>query len=142
MDGGPSCMLDPVRPQKVALRMKGRRFRVAFFAGTFACVASAQSQQETSKQPASPDHSGEPFVAVSIKTSYRFDADGTGSKTFQARLRVQTEGGVQQLGRIVVDYDSESERLKFTGRVIKPDGTIIPIPEDAAQDMSWPVSAF
>jgi tetratricopeptide (TPR) repeat protein len=123
--------------------MQQRRLvKLAFFAWPFVFVASAQSPQGTIKQPASPDHSGEPFVVASIKTSYRFDADGTGSKTFQARIRVQTEGGVQQLGRIVLDYDSESERLKFTGRVIKPDGTVIPVPEDAAQDVSWPVSAI
>jgi len=73
--------------------------------------------------PAAPDFSREPFVIEVLKSSLRFEADGTGTKTVQTRVLVQTEGALQQLGQLVLDYNSDFERLTFKGRVIKPDGT-------------------
>jgi len=90
--------------------------------------------------PAAPDFSREPFVIEVLKSSLRFEADGTGTKTVQTRVLVQTEGALQQLGQLVLDYNSDFERLTFKGRVIKPDGTKAEIPASAIQDMSSPVS--
>ncbi len=98
------------------------------------------SPQGHDTPPAAPDFLQEPFVIESLNTSLRFEADGTGTKTVRARTLVQTEGALQQLGQVVLDYNSEFERLTFKGRVIKPDGTKVEIPGSAIQDMSSPVS--
>ena len=90
--------------------------------------------------PAAPDFSREPFVIEVLKSSLRFESDGTGTKTVQTRILVQTEGALQQLGQLILDYNSDFERLTFKGRVIKPDGTKAEIPASAIQDMSAPVS--
>ncbi|HEU4403215.1 MAG TPA: DUF3857 domain-containing protein, partial [Candidatus Polarisedimenticolia bacterium] len=86
------------------------------------------------------DFSREPFVIDILKSSLRFEADGTGAKTVQTRVLVQTEGALQQFGQLVLDYNSDFERLTVKGRVIKPDGTKVEIPASAIQDMSSPVS--
>lgn len=90
--------------------------------------------------PAAADFSRETFVIDTLQSSLRFEADGTGAKTMRTRVLVQTEGALQQFGQLVLDYNSDFERLAIKGRVIKPDGTKVEIPASAVQDMSSPVS--
>jgi len=42
------------------------------------------------------DYSQEAFVVEQLRSSYRFENDGTGRKETVARIRVQSEAGVQQ----------------------------------------------
>ena len=81
--------------------MKLRRLTVACLAWTIAQVALAQTPPTAPVDPPSRDFSGEPFVLEKVSGSIRFEADGTGAKTLRTRVRVQTDGGVQQLGTIV-----------------------------------------
>jgi len=71
---------------------------------------------------------------------YYFDGDGTGRKETIARVRVQSEAGVQQWGQILVGYNSANERVEIDYvRVIKADGSVVKAGDDAVQDLSAPL---
>ncbi len=71
---------------------------------------------------------------------YRFEADGTGRKETKARIRVQSEAGVQQWGQLQEGYNSANERVEIPYvRVLKEDGTVVKAGDDAVQDLTAPV---
>jgi tetratricopeptide (TPR) repeat protein len=71
---------------------------------------------------------------------YRFEADGTGRKETKARIRVQSEAGVQQWGQLQEGYNSANERVEIPYvRVLKEDGSVVKAGDDAVQDLSAPV---
>src|SRR5437588_9493195 len=75
-----------------------------------------------------------------MHSHYRFEADGTGRKETTARIRVQSEAGVQQWGQLQEGYNSANERVEIPYvRVLKEDGTVVKAGEDAVQDLSAPV---
>jgi tetratricopeptide (TPR) repeat protein len=97
---------------------------------------AASSNPEESKRK----YSQEAFVVEQYRSIYRFENDGTGRKETVARIRVQSEAGVQQWGQIQVGYNSANERVEIDYvRVIKADGTIVKAGEDAVQDLSAPL---
>src|ERR1700690_415970 len=59
-----------------------------------------------------PDHSQESYVVEKLKTSYRFENDGTGRREIYARIKVQSEAGVEQWGTLVWGYNSANERVE------------------------------
>src|SRR5260370_4623845 len=86
------------------------------------------------------NYSQEGFVVEQYRSRYRFEADGTGRKETVARIRVQSEAGVQQWGQIQVGYNSANERVEIAyARVIKADGSVVKAGEDAVQDLSAPL---
>src|SRR5580658_1141165 len=92
--------------------------------------------------PESPkhDYSQEAFVVEQYRSRYRFESDGTGRKETVARIRVQSEAGVQQWGQIQVGYNSANERVEIAYvRVVKQDGSVVKAGDDAVQDLSAPV---
>jgi tetratricopeptide (TPR) repeat protein/transglutaminase-like putative cysteine protease len=98
--------------------------------------ADAVSKQEESKH----DYSQEAFVVEQYRSDYRFESDGTGRKETVARIRVQSEAGVQQWGQIQIGYNSANERVEIGYvRVIKADGSVVKAGDDAVQDLSAPV---
>ena len=112
---------------------------------------SSQSQTPTAEKhaagPASPtpepkgtDYSRESFVIEQMHSHYTFEADGTGRKETVARIRVQSEAGVQQWGQLQEGYNSANERVEIPYvRVLKEDGSVVKAGEDAVQDLSAPV---
>jgi tetratricopeptide (TPR) repeat protein len=95
-------------------------------------------------KPAPPaivlDHSQEPFVVEKLRTSYRFEDDGTGKRDVYARIKVQSEAGVEQWGQLVVGYNSANERVDIPYvRVLKLDGSSVTAPAEAVQDLSIPL---
>ena len=87
-----------------------------------------------------PDYSQEAFVVEQYRSLYRFENDGRGRKETIARIRVQSEAGVQQWGQIQVGYNSANERVEIPYvRVIKADGSIVKAGDDAVQDLSAPL---
>src|SRR5579872_2628673 len=128
----------------------------SFFAVLFACLvaASAIAQQPA---PVPPNASGpvksaaaltdskreyaqESFVIEQMHSRYRFEADGTGRKETTARIRIQSEAGVQQWGQLLEGYNSASERVEIPYvRVLKEDGTVVKAGDDAVQDLSAPI---
>jgi len=114
-------------------------------------AASEQSQPPTAEkhaagpeapkpEPSGHDYSKESFVIEKMHSVYRFEADGTGRKETVARIRVQSEAGVQQWGQLQEGYNSADERVEIPYvRVLKADGTIVKAGDDAVQDLSAPV---
>jgi tetratricopeptide (TPR) repeat protein len=89
---------------------------------------------------AAVDHSQESFVIEKLHTSYRFENDGTGRREVHARIKVQSEAGVEQWGQLVVGYSSANERVEIPFvRVLKADGSTVTAPADAVQDLSIPL---
>jgi tetratricopeptide (TPR) repeat protein len=107
--------------------------------------ASTDDQKPASPTSTKPeelkhDYSQEGFVVEHYRSTYRFESDGTGRKETVARIRVQSEAGVQQWGQIQVGYNSANERLEVAYvRVIKTDGSIVKAGDDAVQDLSAPL---
>lgn len=94
--------------------------------------------EEKSTAPAVP--SREPFVIERLESAYRFEADGTRTRSLRSRVRIQTEAALKQFGQVALGYESGLERVSITGRVIKPDGRATEIPESAVQDLTTEVS--
>ena len=100
-------------------------------------VAGAAAKLADSK---APDYAQESFVIEQMHSHYRFEADGTGRKETTARIRVQSEAGVQQWGQIQEGYNSANERVEIPYvRVLKEDGTVVKADDAAVQDLSAPV---
>ena len=75
-----------------------------------------------------------------MHSQYRFEADGTGRKETKARIRVQSEAGVQQWGQLQEGYNSANERVEIPYvRVLKEDGSVVKAGDDAVQDLSAPI---
>jgi tetratricopeptide (TPR) repeat protein len=86
------------------------------------------------------NYAQESFVVEQMRSTYRFEADGTGRKEVVARIRVQSEAGVQQWGQLQFGYNSANERVEIPYvRVIKEDGSVVKAGDDAVQDLSAPV---
>ena len=86
------------------------------------------------------DYAQESFVIEQLHSRYRFEADGTGRKETTARIRVQSEAGVQQWGQLQEGYNSANERVEIPYvRVLKEDGTVVKAGDDAVQDLSAPI---
>jgi len=99
------------------------------------------AKQDVSKLAAkAQDYAQESFVIEQMHTRYRFDADGTGRKETTARIRVQSEAGVQQWGQLQFGYNSANERLEIPYvRVLQKDGSAVKAGDDAVQDLSAPI---
>src|SRR6202021_848561 len=71
-------------------------------------AAEAKPQETPPPKPEEPkhDYSQEAFVIEQYRSVYRFENDGTGRKETIARVRVQSEAGVQRGGKIQVGYNS------------------------------------
>src|SRR5580698_2218653 len=107
--------------------------------------ASAPAKAASAADSTKPDgknreYSQESFVIEQMRSHYRFESDGTGRKETVARIRVQSEAGVQQWGQLQEGYNSANERVEIVYvRVVKADGTIVKAGDDAVQDLSAPV---
>ena len=101
--------------------------------------ASAQASASAGKEKLH-DYLQESFVIEKMHSHYTFEADGTGRKETVARIRVQSEAGVQQWGQLQEGYNSANERVEIPYvRVLKQDGTVVKAGDDAVQDLSAPV---
>jgi tetratricopeptide (TPR) repeat protein/transglutaminase-like putative cysteine protease len=105
-------------------------------------ASEAKPAEAAVSKPDQPSHdySQEAFVIEQYRSTYRFENDGTGRKETVARVRVQSEAGVQQWGQIQVGYNSANERMEVSYvRVIKADGSVVKAGDDAVQDLTAPV---
>src|SRR5580698_5305697 len=105
-------------------------------------AGEAKPAETADSKPEEPkhDYSQEAFVVEHYRSTYRFESDGTGRKETVARIRVQSEAGVQQWGQLQEGYNSANERVEIVYvRVVKADGTIVKAGDDAVQDLSAPV---
>ncbi|HEY4905517.1 MAG TPA: DUF3857 domain-containing protein [Candidatus Sulfotelmatobacter sp.] len=97
--------------------------------------------KETGAPPSTPrDYSQEAFVIEHMQSRYTFESDGTGRRETIARIRVQSEAGVQQWGQLQLGYNSANERVEIPYvRVLQQNGSVVKAGDDAVQDLSAPV---
>src|SRR3954447_6331845 len=87
-----------------------------------------------------PDYSREAMVYEQYKTLVHFENDGTGRRDSTARIRVQSDAGVQALGQLVFGYNAANEKIEINYvRVKKSDGKVVTAGPEAVQDLSSPV---
>jgi tetratricopeptide (TPR) repeat protein/transglutaminase-like putative cysteine protease len=104
-----------------------------FSLAAFGTVASAQS---TVKDTRAADYSKEPFVYELISTQIVFENDGTESGQTTARMRIQSQAGVQHAGVLNFRYASTTSTMDIAYvRVIKPDKRIVETPAENVLDM-------
>ena len=86
---------------------------------------------------AAADHSQESFVIEKLRTTYYFESDGTGRREVYARIKIQSEAGVEIWGQLVFGYSSANEHVEIPFvRVLKADGSTVTASPDAIQDLS------
>ena len=99
--------------------------RLVFTLPLIACAVLAQTPPPPIPLPVAPpvkpelatpvpDHSQEAYVVERYKNAYRFENDGTGRHEVSARIKVQSEAGVEAWGQLVVGYNSANERVEKT----------------------------
>lgn len=70
-------------------------------------------------------------------TEITFENDGTSLKKASARVRIQSDAGVQRYAVLTLAYQSSSETVDIDYvRVLKPDATVIVTPPENVQDMA------
>jgi hypothetical protein len=120
--------------------MRNRLLAFLLFSLLAASASSQSSQPLSTVTDKAHDYSEESFVIEKLTAHYRFESDGTGRKELIARIRVQSEAGVQQWGQLQVGYNSANERVEIPYvRVLKKDGTVVKAGDDAVQDLSAPI---
>jgi tetratricopeptide (TPR) repeat protein len=93
--------------------------------------------QEPAKAGVKPDYSKEAFVVEQTSTRIVFENDGTGTRESSARIRIQSDAGVQRYGLLSFPYQNSTENIEVDYvRVRKPDGTVVSTPAENTQDMA------
>jgi tetratricopeptide (TPR) repeat protein/transglutaminase-like putative cysteine protease len=101
------------------------------------CGAPGAIYGQSASADPTREYGGEPFVVETSRTVWRFEVNGTGQKDTAARVKIQSEAGVQRYGQLVFGYNAANERLEIGGvHVIKADGTRVSASGDAVQDLS------
>jgi tetratricopeptide (TPR) repeat protein/transglutaminase-like putative cysteine protease len=114
------------------------RARAGLLILSFFCAAVLAAQGPGPKSDvAKPDHSLEAFVIEHFSRTQQFENDGTSTLQDEARVRVQSEAGVQQYGVLAFSYASGTTtfQIDYT-RVRKPDGSVVDTPSENVQDMA------
>src|ERR1044072_8004069 len=97
--------------------------------------------QTKTQAPQKPDYSQEALVIEDLRTSYRFERDGTGQRDVAFRAKVQSEAGVERLGQLVIGYSSGNEKLDMDYvRVRKADGSVVKAAATDVQDLTAPIA--
>jgi len=112
-------------------------------------TAPVPAQNEPAKAPQTTgvdaakqrNQSDESFVIEQLTCEVAFADDGTGQREESARIRIQSEGGIQQFGVLTFPYSNDIERIETIQiQVRKPDGRIVTTPESNIQDLSAQVT--
>jgi len=101
----------------------------------------AAPQTAGAPKASAPDYSQEPFVIEQYSTHARYENDGTGEISVTARIRIQSDAGVQQLGQLAFAYSSANEQMDVHYvRVRKRDGSVVTADPTAISDLTAPVA--
>ena len=100
--------------------------KTSFFSFFLLVLVSAGWTQTSAPAPnETADYSQDAFVTEHYIESFRFENDGTGREQIDARIKINSDSGVQALGQLKVGYSALSDKLEVVYvRVIKPDGTV------------------
>src|ERR1044071_5033387 len=111
---------------------------VSLLSGSF---QSLKAQTKTPPPAQKPDYSQEAAVIEDLRSSYRFERDGTGQRDVIFRAKVQSDAGVERLGQLVIGYSSANEKLDMDYvRVCKTDGSVVNAAATDVQDLTAPVA--
>ena len=92
--------------------------------------------QSATRSETKTDYSREAFLSEQDSTHVTFENDGTSTRESTARIRIQSDAGVQRFGVLTLSYESSTETVDIDYvRVRKPDGTTVLTPTDSVQDM-------
>ncbi|HEX8816160.1 MAG TPA: DUF3857 domain-containing protein [Terriglobales bacterium] len=100
-------------------------------------IQTKDAKSTESDAPAAKlDYSKEAFVVENDITKIRFENDGTSVHESSARIRIQSDAGVQRYSVLTLPYEKAEQSLEIDYvRVVKPDGTVVKTPLDDVQDM-------
>jgi hypothetical protein len=103
--------------------------------------AQAPPKPAVAAPDSSRDYSKEAFVIEQDSTRITFENDGTSARETTARIRIQSDAGVQQWGILSFPYENstQAEGIDYV-RVRKPDNTLVATPIDGVQDMPSEIS--
>jgi Domain of Unknown Function with PDB structure (DUF3857)/Transglutaminase-like superfamily len=104
-----------------------RRFLITavLIGASVASLAGAKEAQEEQGQPPK-GQSALPYVFEVLRTRYRFENDGTGTKEINARVRILTQAGAQQFPELTFQYKPSKERLNVQYiRILRHDGKAV-----------------
>jgi tetratricopeptide (TPR) repeat protein len=88
-----------------------------------------------------PQTTEQSFIVEQMITRHVFNADGTGMRTSEMRIKVLSPAGVQALGQLAFGYNSDSEQLVLDYvRVRKPDGKVVNTSIENAPEASLQIS--
>ncbi|MGC2790832.1 MAG: DUF3857 domain-containing protein, partial [Candidatus Sulfotelmatobacter sp.] len=97
---------------------------------------AASAQTPSPPAPAKPDYSQESAIVEQLTTKIAFDNDGNLTREQSSRIRVQTDGGVQQWGLLNFPFQSATQTVEVDYvRVRKADGSTLITPPDNVQDL-------
>ena len=112
-------------------------FAMLFLAGV---VLPAQQLETKPADPATAFRD-EAFLVEQLRAVVRFENDGSERREQTARLRVQSDAGVQRLSQLVFGYSSANEQLEMAYvRVRRPDGSVVEATAADMQDLPSPVA--
>jgi len=103
------------------------------------CILAAASihAQTPSQAEVKPDYSKEALIFENSITRIVFENDGTGTRESSARIRIQSDAGVQRYGLLTFAYQNSIESLDIDYvRVVKPDASIVVTPPENTQDIT------
>ena len=107
----------------------------------FALTIHGSYAQAPSKSNSKPDYSTEAFVIEQSSTRVVFENDGTGTRESSARIRIQSDAGVQRYALLTFSYQNSTESVDIDYvRVKKPDGSVVPTPAENTQDMATEIT--
>jgi cytochrome c-type biogenesis protein CcmH/NrfG len=105
-----------------------------FLAAATAIPLAAQTPDKL--QPANSDYPQEAVVIEHDTFAYHFANDGTSTEEHSARIRVQSDAGLQHYGILAFSYAAGTGDFSIEYiRVYKPDGSVVETPLDTVQDM-------
>ncbi len=106
-----------------------------------ASAGSLAQQLETKATDPTAAFRDEAYVFEQLRTVVRFENDGTERREQTARVRVESDAGVQRLGQLVFGYSSANEQVEMGYvRVRRPDGSVIEATAADMQDLPSPVA--
>ncbi len=80
-----------------------------------------------------PGHPGAPAAVLHKRAELRLEslaAGGGASLDVSVRIKILTESGKAR-GQVAVAHGADAELVRFAGRTVLADGTVVPLPDDA-----------
>jgi tetratricopeptide (TPR) repeat protein/transglutaminase-like putative cysteine protease len=109
---------------------------LCFFLFSFSANRKGVSTQSPPKDTKQPDYSNQPYILERVSSKIVIENDGTSAAETTARIRVQSQAGVQQSGLLKIAYASATSTVDIAYvRVIKPDGRMVETPAENILDM-------